>query len=70
MHLRCSDPACAATLELHERAMACPKCGELLEVVVGEVKASAAELKSRWLDRRLSRFLAQCRCRGTDRNAR
>ncbi|HET8668108.1 MAG TPA: threonine synthase [Terriglobales bacterium] len=54
MHLRCSDPKCAATLELHDRALACPKCGELLEVVVGEVKASPAELKQCWLDRRRS----------------
>jgi len=54
MHLCCSDPKCAATLELHYRALACPKCGELLEVVVGEVNASAAELKQCWLDRRRS----------------
>ncbi len=54
MHLRCSDPKCAATLELHDRSLACPKCGELLEVVVGEVKASPAELKQCWLERRRS----------------
>jgi threonine synthase len=54
MHLRCSDQKCAATLELHDRALACPKCGELLEVAVGEVKADAAELKRCWLDRRRS----------------
>lgn len=54
MHLRCSDPSCAATLDLHDRTLACPKCGELLEVVVGEVKASPAELKQCWLDRRHS----------------
>lgn len=54
MHLRCSDSDCATTLELHERALACPKCGELLEVVVGAVSADAAELKRRWLDRRHS----------------
>ena len=54
MHLRCSDPKCTATLELHDRALACPKCGELLEVVVGELKASPTELKQCWLDRRRS----------------
>ena len=54
MHLRCSDPKCAATFDLHDRALACKKCGELLEVVVGEVKASPAELKQCWLDRRRS----------------
>jgi threonine synthase len=54
MHLRCSNPDCSATLELHRRALGCPKCGELLEVVVGEVKASPLELKRLWLDRRRS----------------
>jgi threonine synthase len=54
MHLRCSDPKCAAMFDLHDRALACKKCGELLEVVVGEVKASPAELRQCWLDRRRS----------------
>ena len=54
MHLRCSEPNCAATYDLHDRALACKKCGELLEVVVGHVKASASELKQCWLDRRRS----------------
>jgi len=54
MHLRCSDPDCAATLELHARAFACPKCGELLEVAVGDVKATSSKLKACWLDRRRS----------------
>jgi threonine synthase len=54
MHLRCSDPKCAATFDLHDRALACKKCGDLLEVVVGEAKASPTDLKQRWLDRRRS----------------
>jgi threonine synthase len=54
MHLRCSDPSCLATLDLHDRALACPKCGELLEVVIGDVHAEPEALKQRWLDRRRS----------------
>ncbi len=54
MHLRCSDPDCGATLELHERALACPKCGELLEVVVGDMNADPKKVKQCWLDRRRS----------------
>src|SRR5690348_18177874 len=33
-HLRCIGGGCGATFELHTRVVACPKCGELLEVVV------------------------------------
>jgi len=54
MHLRCSNPDCAATLELHEPALACPVCGELLEVAVGPITGAPAELKRAWLARRCS----------------
>ncbi len=54
MHLRCSNTDCAATLELHDRALSCPVCGDLLEVVVNEVKHSPADLKRLWLERRCS----------------
>ena len=54
MHLRCSNPDCGATLELHERALACPVCGELLEVVVGPLTAAPADLKRTWLARKTS----------------
>ncbi len=40
MHLRCSNTECAATLDLHDRSLACAVCGELLEVVVGPVAAN------------------------------
>lgn len=53
-HLRCSIPDCGTTLELHERVLACPKCGELLEVVVDLETPDPAALKRRWLERRLS----------------
>jgi threonine synthase len=54
MHLRCSVSNCGTTLELHDRALACPKCGDLLEVVIDPPPADPAELKRCWLERRLS----------------
>jgi threonine synthase len=54
MHLRCSDPLCAATLDLHDRALECPSCGDLLEVVTDCVTTIPAELKRMWLQRRSS----------------
>jgi len=54
MHLRCINTHCAATLDLHDRALSCPACGELLEVVVGPIIPAPAELKRMWLQRRCS----------------
>ncbi len=54
MHLRCSDPGCAATLDLHDRALSCPVCADLLEVVVDKLAQTASELKRLWLQRRCS----------------
>ncbi len=54
MHLRCSNTECAATLDLHDRALSCPACAELLEVVVDPPASSPAELKRTWLERRCS----------------
>lgn len=51
MHLRCIN--CAATRELHERVLACPACGDLLEIVV-DVKQSPEQLKQTWRERRMS----------------
>lgn len=53
-HLHCTASHCGATLELHTPVMACPKCGELLEVVVDRPQASAAQLKALWSERRRS----------------
>ena len=53
MHLRCSVSNCGTTLELHDRALACPQCGDLLEVAI-DPPADPPELKRRWLGRRLS----------------
>ena len=54
MHLRCNNPKCAHTLDLHERAVACSKCGDLLEVVVDAPQAEPEALKRMWLERRMS----------------
>jgi threonine synthase len=53
-HLRCSDRACDATLDLHARALACPQCGELLEVAPDRPQLSPDELKRLWSARRQS----------------
>ncbi len=57
MHLRCSAPECRSTLELHDHALACPVCGELLEVVIEQSNENLRDtsgLKKLWLERRVS----------------
>jgi len=54
MHLRCINPDCADTLDLHDRALECPICGELLEVVVPAPSAAPADLKRTWRERKCS----------------
>jgi threonine synthase len=53
-HLRCSVSHCGTTLDLHDRALACPKCGNLLEVAIEAPKVDVRELKRLWLERRTS----------------
>ena len=53
-HLHCIGADCGATFELHTPVVACPRCGELLEVVVDAPKMDVAQLKSLWSDRRRS----------------
>ncbi len=52
MHLRCSDPNCGTRLDLHERALACPKCGDLLEMAYPPCPVDPEDLKNRWRRRR------------------
>lgn len=52
IHLRCSAAACGTTFELHERALACPKCGDLLEVAVEPHYFGPCDLKAIWNERR------------------
>ena len=55
MRLRCFDPDCAATLELHSPSLECSRCGGLLEVDVESPEYSAVALKELWSERRRSR---------------
>ena len=54
LHLRCSDPACAATLDARDNPLACPRCGGLLDVVVPMPQADPRALRRTWSDRRRS----------------
>jgi threonine synthase len=56
MHLRCSNDVCGVTFDLHDRALACPSCGDLLEIVV-ENSFDPEELKRTWSQRRTSNEL-------------
>ena len=53
-HLQCSATGCGTTLDLHHRAHSCPKCGDLLEVVIDPPQEDPSALKQRWLSRRMS----------------
>jgi threonine synthase len=53
-HLKCTAGECGVTLDLHDRSLACPQCGELLEVVVDPQTSSPETQKKTWLDRRTS----------------
>jgi len=52
--LRCSRRDCGRTYELHDRALACASCGDLLEVVVDPGESNPSELKRVWRERRTS----------------
>ena len=54
-HLRCSVSHCGTTLDLHDRALACPQCGNLLEVAIEAPSTKPRDLKRLWLERRMSR---------------
>lgn len=54
MFKRCSSGNCDAVLELHSREMACPQCGDLLELVVEPLDREPQELKKLWRERRFS----------------
>jgi len=55
MQLRCFNPDCAAKLYLHSPFLACPACGELLEIDVDTTDVDSDALKSLWSERRKSR---------------
>ncbi len=41
-------------MELHDRALACPRCGDLLEVAIDVERNEPSFLKNLWLERRMS----------------
>jgi threonine synthase len=53
-HLRCNAPACRFTLDLRDRATACPRCADLLEVVITAPERDPGQLKELWAARRAS----------------
>lgn len=54
-YLQCSARDCGARLDLHDRSLACPRCGDLLEVVATLPDSlDPHDLKTRWRERRLS----------------
>ena len=55
MYLRCINERCGTQLDLHERALRCPRCGDLLEVAAGPLMFSPQVLKELWWNRRCSR---------------
>lgn len=55
MQLRCFNSDCATRLDLHAPLLACPTCGELLEVDVNGSPFDAVSLKELWSERRRSR---------------
>lgn len=54
MYLRCNSPECATTLDLHARALACPRCGDLLDVVIDNPAVDPCHIKRIWRERRAS----------------
>ncbi|MBZ5569362.1 MAG: threonine synthase [Acidobacteriia bacterium] len=54
MYLRCSNPDCAARVEGEDRALLCPRCGDLLELALGVPLLDPEVLKRMWLERRCS----------------
>ncbi len=54
MYKRCSSGNCDKSLELHSREMACPDCGDLLELVIEPLAHDPNDLKKMWRERRTS----------------
>ncbi len=53
-YLQCSARGCGHKLDAHDRCLACPRCGDLLEVVVEPEQVEPSKLKALWRERRTS----------------
>ena len=53
-YLQCSARDCGIKLDAHDRALACPRCGDLLEVVIEPGAIEPDQWKSQWKQRRNS----------------
>ena len=53
-YLQCSARGCGHKLDAHDRSLACPRCGDLLEVVVEPEQVEPSKLKALWQERRTS----------------
>ncbi len=56
-HLQCSNPECAEQLDRLFNGYSCPRCDDLLEVVVEAPRLDATQLKALWRERRGSTAL-------------
>ena len=54
MFLRCSDSTCNTVLDILDRALQCPRCGDLLEIGLDLKSIDAARLPRLWSERKLS----------------
>lgn len=55
MQLRCFDTNCGTSFDLHAPVLACPKCGELMEIAMDNGNVDATALKTLWSERKRSR---------------
>jgi threonine synthase len=55
LHLRCANADCGEMLDAADRRLRCPRCGDLLDVVVPPPQMDAPALVERWSGRRRSR---------------
>ena len=53
-YLQCSARDCGNQLDAHDRSLSCPRCGDLLEVVVEPGAIEPDKWKARWRERRTS----------------
>ncbi|HEY3128577.1 MAG TPA: threonine synthase [Acidobacteriota bacterium] len=53
MHLQCSNSGCLLCLDINDRALQCPHCGELLEIILGPTP-DADRLRQTFRDRHSS----------------